>query len=149
MANTTIEENESDRRAGAGTRSFARMFDQLNEGSAELELSRKFHRLCKMMKADAASRGSSGTSKGSIKLTLNLKVESGGEEMVISYDVAVKEPPRIRRNGKVWLNKDGNVSYEPIKQLAFPGMRVVEATGRQLKDDDENEEERVLGGDLG
>lgn len=149
--NPTIEENASDQRADEGARSFARMFDQLNEGEAELEMSLKLYRLMRKLKADAASRGSAGESKGGMKLSLTFRVTSGGKEVDIGYDVAVKEPARVRRKASCWLTPSGNVSFEQPKQLGLPGMTLVGDSKRTntLDDDEDPAVTRALKGDIG
>lgn len=117
-----------------GPRSFARFIEMVSDGACQSEASAELLKLCNTLREDAAAR--SATSKGEITLRIGLAVEPSGV-VGVAYDVKIKEPPKARPKGVLWLTKGGNLTPQNPRQQTLP-LREVGGTAepaREVRDD--------------
>ncbi len=110
-----------------GPRSFGVILQKVGDGAAEAELSRELFGLTKTLKDEARMR--TGKSKGTIKLTLSLEAEGDDGVVKVAYDVAVKAPKPLRRNGHFWFTEGGNLTSQAPKQSKLPFQEVASERG--------------------
>ena len=112
-----------------GARDFGVFLAKVNDGDAQLELSRELHSLLEAL-ADEADR-TMGIAKGTLTLKLGFAVEHNGV-VGVKYDVATKEPTIARGGSVFWLTKGRNLTNENPKQKKLP-FDVVESK-REVRD---------------
>lgn len=110
-----------------GPRSFGVILQKVADGAAEAELSRELFALTKILKDEA--RTTTGKVKGSITLKLNLEADGDDGLVKVGFDVSVKAPKPVRKNGHFWFTQGGNLTAEAPKQKKLPFQDVANERG--------------------
>lgn len=127
MAETKAE----DERGGA--RSFARFLEQLGHGDALEDLSNAQHELGNALQDIALDLGGAAKVKGELKVTFKYTCDARGN-VGVDWDVTTKKPKRKRATAQAWVNKNGNLVFEPPRQQKLALHEV--PTRNELRDVD-------------
>ena len=125
---------KDDERAGA--RSFARFLEQLGHGDALEDLSNAQFELGNALQDAALDLGGAAKVKGQLKVTFKYTCDARGN-VGVDWDVDTKKPKKRRATAQAWVNKAGNLVFEPPRQQKLPLHEVKER--RELRDLDEDE----------
>lgn len=101
----------------SGARSFARFIQDAGEGDLLRDLSEANHELGNALQNEALHVN--GKVKGELKLVLKYSCDARGN-VGIDWDVSVKKPKKTRVTAQAWVNKQGNLVFEPPRQIALP-----------------------------
>lgn len=130
-----MAQTEKDDERG-GARSFARFLEQLGHGDALEDLSNAQHELGNALQDVALDLGGGAKVKGELKVTFKYTCDSRGN-VGVDWDVTTKKPKRKRATAQAWVNKAGNLVFEPPRQQKLPLHEVKER--RELRDVDEGD----------
>lgn len=100
---------EASKTAAEGPRSFSVFATQICDGELEAEASLTQQQLLAALEEEATTRGKC---KGRLTLTIEYEVDNKGN-CTVGFDVAKKEPKKMRGAGRCWLTKGSNYSMEP------------------------------------
>lgn len=113
-----------------GPRSFAVFIDQLADGRANEDLSVELMRLGQAIRRELDAERDA---KGELNLKLKFKVSRNGI-VAITYDIKLKEPPRLTMPGTNWLTDGGNFVGANPRQPTLPGIREVPPRRDEARD---------------
>jgi hypothetical protein len=113
-----------------GPRSFAVVYQTIDEGSAHAEASAGLHKLLKVLQDEA--NVTSGSASGEITIKLAIKVDARGVA-VISPTCIVKEPKKKRAGSTMWITDGGNLTPQNPRQLTMPLREVERPATRELE----------------
>lgn len=110
-----------------GPRSFGVFLNELNSGSALIELTEEMHKMLQRLHVVAGLRGTKGKAKGVLTLKLPIEVHANGTARV-KYEVEAKAPKPDRDEDSFWLTRASNLTRKNPKQQELPHIRDVSAT---------------------
>lgn len=105
------------REEDAGPRSFARFVEQLGHGEVHEDLSKANFELGNALQDHALD--SKGKVKGELRVVFKYSCDSRGV-VGVDVDYTVKKPKRKRATSIAWVNKQGNLVFEPPRQQKLP-----------------------------
>lgn len=117
-----------------GPRSFARFVEQLGGGDVHEDLSQANFELGKALQDLAL--GTDSKVKGELRVVFKYTCDARG---IVGVDVdhTIKKPKRKRATSVAWVNKQGNLVFEPPRQQKLPLHEVGGRSElREIRDND-------------
>lgn len=98
----------------AGSRSFSHFVANVGEGDIHQDLSKALHELSSELQD--MSLEMNAKTKGKMTVVFSLSCDQRGN-VGVDCEFTLKKPKRKRATAQAWVNKQGNLVFEPPRQL--------------------------------